>query len=1233
MYVTGGPELALQVGERRRLAEYARGTGSERLVFAWTVQADDEDRDGVSVAAGYLDTAHGGVADAAGNATYVSHDGLAADAAHRVGDFPRVTGVQMRGGPANGHTYVAGEEILVVVNFTEVANYSHGAKATLPLRIGATELALHPYAGNGYRQFWFRRTVREGDYDGDGIEVPANGLSGTIYRQGYSGDLFDLGHAALAPGLKVDGIAPAVTEASIVSRPASGNTYRLGESIEVAVSFNEPVLVDATGGTPTVRLTLASGDRLAGYRFGSGAHTLRFAYEVQATDVDNDGIEIRSQTGDGPAPIVANGATIRDLSGVDASLGLPDSIDSDHGVRGTEPTTGSQPSVGDDIVVWKATLTVGSLGDDALGWSDGDDAGGALSPSTFVFSGTGYRVTRIQAKSIASDTGVELFITTDPGLSAPYDGFPTWHLGARTFGHSSRYRFPFGGRTVWHDTPPLNWEEDDTVEVRLTAPLTRVTGLALTSAPATGDTYGEGETVTAAVTFNRGVGVDRDAGSPTLTLDVGGARAAAYAGGSGSDTLTFAWTVGADDLDDDGIAIGANALALNGSLITYGSVEAALGHAALGAQAGHLVDGLANTVPEVTLSGVDVLSTPGSDGVYQRGDAIELRLRYGGTVHLPPSAAPALTLDVGGVARHAQFAGVSGLAALTFVYLVQAGDHDTDGVAVAAGRLVLPPGTALRDDYGRVVAPALAARTFAGHVVDGRGANAVAIGSTPANGSDYRAGETITVTAAFGEPVTVAGTPSIGLQVGGSVRRARYTGGSGSATLGFGYQVQAGDRDGDGVSVPADSLAADGGALRDGDGGDLPLVNPELPAQAAHRVGRPAVTGLEIRSQPGAAGAYAAGEGIRVRVTFSESVTLAGGSPRLAVAVGAAEQRALLHDTGDTWLEFLYTVFAPHVDADGVSVPADALSLPEGATLRGLGGHDVDLSHPAQAFPGHRVNGPGLQPAVAVASDPAAFGWYAAGETITVTATFDRAVTVTGTPSIGLQVGDAVRRAGYTAGSDSAVLSFDWLVTAADHDADGVSVPADSLSLDGGAAIDRAAGFGPAFTGHAGIGPLAGHRVGQPAVTDLAIVSDPGLDGIYTAGERIEVAVTFNEPVQLLRGLVRLALAVGGAQRQALAVDRGGTATLTFAYVVIAADRDHDGVSVPAGSLLLDAGAILRGAGDRDALLAHEARAFPAHPVNAVAPFVAFTSTPANGHNYLAGRRSPRRRPSPPRSR
>ena len=90
--VSGTPRLTLQVGSpiavivgvARRDAGYLNGTGSAKLVFAYTVVAGDNDPDGVSIAANSLVLNNGSIEDSENRAALLTHRELAAQSDHRV---------------------------------------------------------------------------------------------------------------------------------------------------------------------------------------------------------------------------------------------------------------------------------------------------------------------------------------------------------------------------------------------------------------------------------------------------------------------------------------------------------------------------------------------------------------------------------------------------------------------------------------------------------------------------------------------------------------------------------------------------------------------------------------------------------------------------------------------------------------------------------------------------------------------------------------------------------------------------------------------------------------------------------------------------------------------------------------------------------------------------------------------------------------------------------------------
>ena len=154
-----------------------------------------------------------------------------------------------------------------------------------------------------------------------------------------------------------------------------------------------------------------------------------------------------------------------------------------------------------------------------------------------------------------------------------------------------RYRLAVQGRG--HGRTDVHTATDTvTVTVRA-APA--VTAVALTSVPRADGEYRRDETIEVSVTFSAPVTVTGPpAMVPTIGLAVGTeVRRAAYARNAAPAVLVFGYTVTAADTDDDGVAVPANGILLAGGTIAdaHGGA-AALGHAAVAADAAHRVDGM-----------------------------------------------------------------------------------------------------------------------------------------------------------------------------------------------------------------------------------------------------------------------------------------------------------------------------------------------------------------------------------------------------------------------------------------------------------------------------------------------------------------------------------------------------------------------------------------------------------------------------------------------------------------
>ena len=275
---------------------------------------------------------------------------------------------------------------------------------------------------------------------------------------------------------------------------------------------------------------------------------------------------------------------------------------------------------------------------------------------------------------------------------------------------------------------------------------------------------------------------------------------------------------------------------------------------------------------------------------------------------------------------------------------------------------------------------------------------AVRVTSVPELERDtYGRGETIRFTVYFSAPVTVTGSPHLTFSLGNrnATRKvdAPYESGSGTAALVFGYVVQDGDEDDNGIFLVdgaalgrAGPVVLDAGETITALGGGLAadLSSSERGSQRDHKVdgsralegpaptvvGRLKVTSWPVRGD----GVHALGDTILFTLTLSEPVRVEGQpQPTLAFELGGGTHEARYWGLTDTEhemgspppeprpegvkLHFGYTVKAGDRDDDGVSVGANAIDL-GGARVRStVTGFDADLTHVAVGpFSDHRVD-------------------------------------------------------------------------------------------------------------------------------------------------------------------------------------------------------------------------------------------------------------------------------------
>ena len=631
-------------------------------------------------------------------------------------------------------------------------------------------------------------------------------------------------------------------------------------------------------------------------------------------------------------------------------------------------------------------------------------------------------------------------------------------------------------------------------------------------------------------------------------------------------------------------------------------------------------EAVAQTAPAV--SDVTITSIPVNVDTYGVGETIRVRVTWDGFIGTQLSCVAAsnpltLVVRIGSTDRNFACQDALNVTTLTFTYTVVAADSDTDGISIAASALT---GGTLIDASNALVTAGRALGTHAitnsaNHKVDGSQTpptaptvSGVAINS-PIVGTTFERNEAIDVTVTFTQAVDVVGTPQLRLHIGTNVRQADYVSGTGTTALVFRYTVVQADADTNGITIPSGPHL--GGTIRAAGGtanaqrwlGTHAITNSANHIVNGATVTAPVVSDVLIASTPASGdGYYRLGEQIAVRVVFNRAVNVVL-APSLALTIGT--QTHQVQDFGHFvgTITFLHRVAAGDFDGDGISVAANALTLGSGVQINdardssvavnlALGTHAItnDAAHKVAAPPvvlgtnGIAVNTPGTA------------STFERGERIEVTVNFNQAVDVTGTPQLALGIGTETRQADYVSGSGTASPVFRYTVVQADVDANGISIAANALALNGGTIrgsvggrSDASLGLGSNAISDLGSRLVNGALFTAAAAARPTIVSSPASGDTYGMAERIEAQIRFTHRVDVTGGTPHLALNIGGVQRPADYVSGSGTTALRFHYIVQGASSGgagSDGVDADINGINIDANPVslqLNGAAINDA--------------------------------------------------
>jgi len=430
------------------------------------------------------------------------------------------------------------------------------------------------------------------------------------------------------------------------------------------------------------------------------------------------------------------------------------------------------------------------------------DAGASALPTNSAWAAGTYKPTASAAPSFLSPAPMSYNASAPAGAStfaSTFNGTApngSWNLYVQSFGANILGFFTGGWSVTITTAPPPS--------------VTNVSSTALNGA------YDVGGVIPITIQFTAAVNVT---GTPQLALNSGGT--ASYSSGSGTDTLTFSYTVAAGQNSADLDYTSTTALSLNGGTIKDASNTNAVltlpapgAAGSLGANKAIVID---TTAPSVT----DVSSTT-TNGTYGVGAVISITVDFNKSVTV--TGTPQLALNSGGTASYSSGSGTN---TLTFTYTVAAGQNSADLDYTSTSALSLNGGTITGASGNAILTlPAPGATGSLGAnkdiVIDTTSPTVTGVSSTNGNGT-YGTGAVISITIGFSTSVNVTGTPQLALNSGGT---ASYSSGSGTGTLTFSYTVGAGQNSAllDYTSTAA--LSLNGGTIKDASNNSANLTLP-----------------------------------------------------------------------------------------------------------------------------------------------------------------------------------------------------------------------------------------------------------------------------------------------------------------------------------------------------------------------------------------------------------------------
>jgi hypothetical protein len=1188
--IVGTPRLLIDIGGVQKEFNYVSGTGTDTIIFRYTVIDPDEDLDGISFVGTDLDLNGATITDIGGNNSDISL--IAFSALPNIsgvlvdGIIPLITGVT----PPLDNNYILNDNLDFVVAFDDNITITNTPRLQIALTTGTVYADYQ--SGSGTSNITFRYTVGATDEDLDGINLgtPVDlNITGLVQdNNGNNADLTFL--PPVTSGINVDGIVPTVTiDATVPIDATNAAAYTLtgtcSEETQV-VNLDIGGITDTptcTGGIWSSTLNVSalpeSADNTVADISITADHDDSFgngATQAIDTVIKDTVLPIVSSN-----TIAANTYIIGDQ--IDLVLTFSEDITS-AGSESVDLTIGAstvsmtQSASTANTITYSYTVLEGELDTDGLanagtitigGGSIVDNVGNALTNSipttahpTALVDGVRPVVTGV---SIAANTyyigdDIDIIVTFDDTMSISGSPEIPFIFETEVADPKAIYNSGTGSNSITFRYNVVSGNEDLN-GANLVAAIVEAGGTLQ-------DPNGNDAVLTLSTTSFPAVIVD--AIVPEVTIDpastITASNVTAYnlTGTCSEDTEAVNLNIGG--VSDSATCTGGTwstttnvSAASESADNTVADVTITADHSDAGGNPA--IQATTDVIKDTTLPTVS--SNTIAANTYIIGDQIDLVLTFSEDITSAGSETVDLTIG-GSTVSMTQSASTAN--SITYSYTVLENDLDTDGLAnaatitIGAGSIVDTVGNTLTNSIPTIAHPTA--------LVDGV---RPVVSNVTIAANTYYASDTLSISVQFDDTITVAGgTPDFALTFSTSAGSptAAYTSGTGSNTLVFEYTVLAGNEDTDGIDLAA-SINAAGATLQDPNGNDATLtlsptnfaavlidaIQPEVTIDPASTITASNVTTYNLTGT-----CTEDIQAVNVNIGgVSDSATCTGGTWSTTTNVSAASESA-----DNTVADIAIT--ADHSDAGGNPAIQATTTVIKDATLP------------------------------TVSSNTIAANTYIIGDQIDLVLTFSEDITSAGSETIDLTIGAGTVSMTQSA-STANTITYSYTVLEGELDTDGLTNAA-TITIGAGSIVDT---VGNTLTNSI---PTIAHPTAlvdgvRPVVSNVTIAPNT-----YYATETLSISVQFDDTITVAGGTPDFALTFGTSVGSPTATYQSGTGsnTLVFEYTVLAGNEDTDGIDLPAA--INAAGATLQDPNGNDANILLSTSNFPAVFIDAIQPEV-----------------------------